>query len=152
MWWVIFQFLNYKVGKFEIKNQNLILLQISHDVTPGCRPPDPHCIGVTSRYELTQTLNNFRFSTNMPSRCILSGCSNTNREGFTPRQRPKHPKFARNRTRFIRNTRVWIEPRKCSLLCSEHFPENCYETIEMARSCGWLSATTERRCHPHNEA
>uniref|UniRef100_A0A8C4QML7 THAP-type domain-containing protein n=1 Tax=Eptatretus burgeri TaxID=7764 RepID=A0A8C4QML7_EPTBU len=73
----------------------------------------------------------------MPSRCVLGGCSNTNENGFMLHQWPKDPKLARNWTRFVRNTRVWIGPTKSSVLCSEHFAEHCYETTEMARNCGY---------------
>ena len=47
----------YEVGEFVIKDQNLLLLQISHDVAPGSWPT-----------------NNFRISTMMPSRCVLGAC------------------------------------------------------------------------------
>ena len=73
----------------------------------------------------------------MLSQCILGVCSNTCQDGFMLHQWPKHPKFARNWTRFGQNTRVWIAPTKCSLLCSEHFTEHCNKTTEMARYCGY---------------
>ena len=63
--------------------------------------------------------------------------SNTNQDGFILDQWPKDPEFTRNWTRFVRNSRVWIGPTKCLLLCSEHATEHCYETTEMARSCGY---------------
>ena len=91
---------------------------------------------VTSRYDFTQTANNFWFCTNIPSRYMVV-VINTNWDGFMLHQWPKDPKFARNWSRFARNTRMWIGPTQYSLLCSEHFPENCYETTEMARSCGY---------------
>ena len=52
-------------------------------------------------------------------------------------------KVARNWTRFVWNTRVWIGPPKCLLLCSEHFTQHCYETTEMARCRGYLPRLRE---------
>ena len=131
-----------------IKCRNILLLQISCDVTARSRPPDRYTLRVTSRSDLTQTANNFRFSTNMSRQCVLGGCIVIQTEMVSiVHQWPKDLKFARNWTRFVWNTRVWIGPTKCSHSCSKHFTEHSYETTEMARSCG-IHHDWERKPYP----
>uniref|UniRef100_UPI00358E704B THAP domain-containing protein 10-like n=1 Tax=Myxine glutinosa TaxID=7769 RepID=UPI00358E704B len=79
----------------------------------------------------------------MPGRCVLGGCSNTNQDGVVLHHWPKDPRVARNWTKFVRNTRVWSGPTKYSVLCSEHFTEDCDEITEKARSCGYLPRLRE---------
>ena len=74
MWCVFFWFPNYQGGKFVIKSWNLLCLQIGRDVASGSGLSYQYSLWVTSRNDLTQTANNFRFSTNILSRCVLGAC------------------------------------------------------------------------------
>ncbi|XP_061766941.1 polycomb group RING finger protein 6 isoform X3 [Nerophis ophidion] len=73
----------------------------------------------------------------MPRQCVVGGCKNTNRDGFKLHQWPKDAKVARNWTKFVQNTRVWVKATKWSLVCSAHFTDDSYATTEMARMCGY---------------
>ena len=127
-----------------MKKRNLLVLQISRDDTPGSRPQDPYCLRVTSRFDLTRTANNFRFSTNMPRRCVLGTCVVIQTEMVSCSTNGRNAiSWSEIGQGLSEITRVWIGPTNCLLLCSEYVTEQCYETTEMARSCGYLPRLRE---------
>ena len=64
----------------------------------------------------------------MVKRCVAAGCSNTNSDGVSLFQFPRDPALRMQWTREVQRTRAnWQGPSDYSVLCSDHFTNDCYE-------------------------
>ena len=72
----------------------------------------------------------------MVKRCVAAGCSNTNSDGVSLFQFPRDPALRTQWTKEVQRTRAgWQGPSDYSVLCSNHFTNDCFEeeTIIAAR-------------------
>ncbi|XP_022101299.1 THAP domain-containing protein 10-like [Acanthaster planci] len=64
----------------------------------------------------------------MPPTCIVAGCSNTTKDGFSLHRFPSDPKFRRIWTAKVKLTRAkWSGPTEHSVICSAHFEPSCFD-------------------------
>ena len=64
--------------------------------------------------------------------CIVWGCSNTNKDGFSLFQFPKDKKGSKIWTKQIKKTRaMWKGPTAHSAVCSEHFTPDCFDSTSI---------------------
>ena len=74
----------------------------------------------------------------MTKRCVLGGCSNTNKGGFVMHKFPKDKKLASIWSKFVKRTRVWENASEHSVLCSAHFADNAYQPVSsVAKKLGY---------------
>ena len=72
----------------------------------------------------------------MVKRCVAAGCSNTYSDGVSLFQFPRDPALRAQWTKEVQRTRAdWQGPSDYSVLCSNHFTNDCFEedTIIAAR-------------------
>ena len=68
----------------------------------------------------------------MGRNCIVYGCSNTQKKGFSLFKFPTDTKLRRAWTLQVKRTRdKWDGPSKYSAICSQHFTEDCFEPISI---------------------
>ena len=63
----------------------------------------------------------------MVHRCVAAGCSNTPTSTVNLFKFPKDPVLRAKWVRQVRRTRVQWEATEHSILCSEHFTEDCFK-------------------------
>ena len=64
----------------------------------------------------------------MPARCVVAGCSNTNKDGVSLHKFPQNERLRRLWTSKVRLTRAnWLGPFAFSLVCSDLFAEDDFE-------------------------
>ena len=64
----------------------------------------------------------------MVKRCVATGCSNTYKDGVSLFQFPRDPALRKQWTMEVQRTRAnWQGPSDNSVLCSEHFTNDCFE-------------------------
>ena len=72
-------------------------------------------------------------STTMGRNCIVYGCSNSQKKGYSLFGFPKDPKLRREWTLQVKRTRdCWRGPSEHSAVCSAHFSEDCFEEASLA--------------------
>ena len=60
--------------------------------------------------------------------CVVAGCSNRLADGVSLHVFPKDERQRAAWVRFVKLTRAdWSGPSKYTVICSEHFREDCYE-------------------------
>ena len=60
--------------------------------------------------------------------CVAAGCSNTNSDGVSLFQFPQDTALRMQWTREVERTRAnWQGPSDYSVLCSDHFTNDCFE-------------------------
>ena len=65
----------------------------------------------------------------MVKRCVAAGCSNTYAQNVSLFCFPRDPALRKRWTRELQRTRdQWSGPTEHSVLCSDHFKEDCFET------------------------
>ena len=68
------------------------------------------------------------WSSKMPTRCIVAGCSNTYKEGVSLHSFPKDANLRRIWTAKVKLTRAhWNSPSDSSVVCSDHFDASDFE-------------------------
>ena len=75
----------------------------------------------------------------MPNRCVAAGCSNTvKQKGISVFSFPKDKMLKRKWSNQVKRTRVaWRGPTANSVVCSEHFTEDCFdESYKLHQSFG----------------
>nr|XP_026695328.1 THAP domain-containing protein 2-like [Ciona intestinalis] len=73
----------------------------------------------------------------MPSRCVAGFCSNTHENGISLFKFPKDPELRSKWIQQVRRTRDKWFPSPTSVLCSEHFEIDCFDTVpSIKRSLG----------------
>ena len=63
----------------------------------------------------------------MPTRCVAAACSNTHRDGVSLFRFPRDPCVREKWTKQVQRTRAQWKPTKNSVLCNQHFEEDCFE-------------------------
>lgn len=63
----------------------------------------------------------------MPSRCVAAGCSNAHRDGVSLYRFPKDPVLRAKWVKQVRRTRARWNPSDSSVLCNNHFTDDCFE-------------------------
>ena len=64
----------------------------------------------------------------MPQRCIVAGCSNTTKDGYSLHCFPRDPKVRKIWTQKVKTTRAkWSGPTESSVVCSAHFRPEDYQ-------------------------
>ena len=64
----------------------------------------------------------------MVKRCIAAGCSNTKSDGISLFQFPRAPALRAQWTKEVQRTRADLQgPSDYSVLCSNHFTNDCFE-------------------------
>ena len=64
----------------------------------------------------------------MVKRCVAAGCSNTYKDGVSLFQFPRDAVLEKQWTKEVQKTRAkWQGPSDSSVLCSEHFTNDCFE-------------------------
>ena len=75
----------------------------------------------------------------MVRRCVAAGCSNTPTSTINLSKFPKDSVIRAKWVRQVRRTRTQWEAMEHSVLCSEHFTEDCFEVnAALAQSFGML--------------
>lgn len=70
----------------------------------------------------------------MGERCVLGGCSNTRKDNVHLFRWPKkNPGISRQWTRFVNCTRANFQLTQRSVLCSDHFSDDCYANLMKMR-------------------
>ena len=71
----------------------------------------------------------FYIDTNMVKRCVAAWCSNTYSNNVSLFSFPKDPQLRNLWTKQVKRTRdKWMGPTEHSVLCSDHFTPDCFET------------------------
>ena len=66
----------------------------------------------------------------MGRRCIVAGCSNTTKVGVSLHKFPSDGRIRKQWISEVKKTRVdWKKPSAYSLVCSDHFTEDCFERM-----------------------
>ena len=65
----------------------------------------------------------------MPARCVAAFCSNTHKDGVSLFKFPKDPELHLKWVKQVRRTRDDWTPSPSSLLCSEHFELDCFDSV-----------------------
>uniref|UniRef100_A0A1X7V7Y2 THAP-type domain-containing protein n=1 Tax=Amphimedon queenslandica TaxID=400682 RepID=A0A1X7V7Y2_AMPQE len=66
----------------------------------------------------------------MVRRCIVGGCSNTTRDGISLHKFPSNILTRKQWIPEVKKTRAnWKKPSAFSEVCSDHFSEDCFESI-----------------------
>uniref|UniRef100_A0A8C6S6J8 THAP domain-containing protein 1 n=1 Tax=Neogobius melanostomus TaxID=47308 RepID=A0A8C6S6J8_9GOBI len=70
----------------------------------------------------------------MPSRCVAGFCSNTHKDGVSLFKFPKEPELHLKWVKQVRRTREqWTPSSSSSLLCSEHFELDCFDSAPVVK-------------------
>jgi hypothetical protein len=73
-------------------------------------------------------------ATAMVKRCVVAGCSNTHADGVSLFKFPVDKLMRRKWIRQIQSTRAKWTATETSLICSQHFTENCFEQSSILSS------------------
>ena len=65
----------------------------------------------------------------MPARCVAAFCSNTHKDSVSLFKFPKDPELHLKWVKQVRRTRDDWTPSPSSLLCSEHFELDCFDSV-----------------------
>ena len=64
----------------------------------------------------------------MVKRCVATGCSNTHADGVSLFSFPRNPSLRARWNKQVQRTRAdWRDATDYSVLCSEHFTNDCFE-------------------------
>ena len=69
----------------------------------------------------------------MPSRCVAGFCSNTHKDGVSLFKFPKDSELLTKWVKQVRRTRDKWAPSSSSLLCSEHFELDCFDSVPVIK-------------------
>ena len=90
----------------------------------------------------------------MVKRYIAAGCSNTNSDGLSLFQFPRDPSLRMLWTREVQRTIAnWQGPSDYSVLCSDHFTNDCFEEDMTSYCCEiWdqKMKTSETKCYTND--
>ena len=78
--------------------------------------------------------------------CVAAGCSNTPSDHITLFKFPSDPKLREKWAKQVRRTRANWKPTKHSVVCSEHFTQDCFEAD--AAIAATLGISKKRRLKP----
>ena len=68
----------------------------------------------------------------MVKRCVVQFCGNSNKAGHSMYKFPDDVNLRRQWTKFVQMKRAdFIEPTKHSIICSDHFTPDCFESPYM---------------------
>ncbi|XP_062511813.1 THAP domain-containing protein 10-like [Corticium candelabrum] len=71
----------------------------------------------------------------MVKRCVAAGCSNSHSDQVSLFSFPQDPVLRKRWTEAVQRTRdKWNWPSRYSVLCSDHFTEDCFETDHLLAS------------------
>lgn len=82
----------------------------------------------------------------MVNRCVAAGCSNTPSERVSLYKFPSDPRIREKWVKQVKRTRAKWNATKHSVLCSDHFTEDCFEVDSTIAATFGLSK--KRRLKP----
>lgn len=69
----------------------------------------------------------------MPDRCVAGYCTSDGGNGVSMHHFPKDATIQKAWVRAVKNTRKWDGPIGHSVLCGNHFTEECFETSSVMK-------------------